>query len=65
MKITDFQIIDTMRSHGGGFASALAVAAMRADHDNLARIKRAFPEYWTNYRLLAERIASKLAREDA
>jgi hypothetical protein len=49
MNITDSQIMHAMASNGGGFASALAQAAFRADPENLARIKAAFPELWATY----------------
>ena len=38
-----------MRKYGGSFVKALAEAALRADDDNLRRIKTAWPEYWAKY----------------
>ena len=49
-----------MRIYGGGFASALAVAASHADDDNLVRLQRAFPDYWTVFEAMAARKKSKL-----
>lgn len=36
-------IVDAMRSYGGGFVSALALAIARADSDNARRLHQAFP----------------------
>ena len=38
-----------MRTYGGGFVKKLAEAADQADSNNLARIKKAWPEYWGEY----------------
>lgn len=65
MKITDHEVIETMRIYGGGFASALAVAASHADDDNLVRLKRAFPDYWKVFEAMAASKKSKLERDDA
>lgn len=46
---------EAMRTVGGGFVKALGEALMRADPGNRARIKEAFPEYWEQYRTIAER----------
>lgn len=51
--MTDYQIVQAMRACGGSFARALAEAFDRADLDNQARIKIAFPELWEEYRNLA------------
>ena len=64
MKITEKEIIETMRIYGGGFASALAVAASHADDDNLVRLKRAFPDYWQVFESMAASKKSKLEREE-
>lgn len=45
----DLKVIEAMRKHGGGFVKALAEAAFRADSENLAKIKDAWPEYWKQY----------------
>ena len=52
-EVTDYDVIVAMDKSGGGFAKALAGAARRADSHNLDRIKRAFPDYWEQYTLLA------------
>lgn len=39
-----------MIEHGGGFVHHLGEALMRADANNTARIKAAFPEYWQTYK---------------
>ena len=54
-----------MRIYGGGFASALAVAASHADYDNRDRLKRAFPDYWQVFESMAASKKSKLERDDA
>jgi hypothetical protein len=65
MKISEKEIINTMRIYGGGFASALAVAASHADYDNRERLKRAFPDYWQVFESMAASKKSKLERDDA
>jgi len=42
-----------MVKYGGGFVRSLAEAAMRADSDNLRRIKEAWPEYWERYSIMS------------
>ena len=49
MSIEDIKIVEAMLKYGGGFANALAKAAMRADKDNLKRIKQGWPELWDEY----------------
>lgn len=53
--ITDHDIADAMMSFGGGFVEALARAFYRADPCNAEKLKRAFPEYWAEYRDIAKR----------
>ena len=65
MEIKEQEVIETMRKYGGGFASALAVAASHADDDNLVRLKRAFPDYWQVFESMAASKKSKLERDDA
>ncbi len=43
------EIAEVMQNQGGGFVRALAVCVLRADPENLARIKAAWPEYWAQY----------------
>jgi hypothetical protein len=45
----DLRVVEAMRRYGGSFVQALAEAASRADDNNLARLKQAFPEYWQKY----------------
>jgi hypothetical protein len=59
MTVTDRDIVITMGRYGGSFAQALAEAFYRADADNFARLKAAFPEIWENYRELATLAASQ------
>jgi hypothetical protein len=42
-----------MIKHGGGFVHHLGEALMRADANNTARIKEAFPDYWEQYKEMA------------
>lgn len=48
-QLEDGRVVDNMRRFGGGFVQALAAAWVRADLDNRARIKAAFPELWEKY----------------
>lgn len=50
---TDFAIVEAMSRFGGSFAKALAAAFQRADPDNFARLRAAFPELWSEYREVA------------
>jgi len=52
MTTEDHNIISCMKAHGGGFASALAQAALRADSINFERLKAAFPDLWDDFREL-------------
>lgn len=45
----DYRILESMELRGGGFASALARAAYRADDVNFAKLKGAFPELWEQH----------------
>ncbi len=49
MNDLDLDVIEAMEKYGGSFVQALAVAASRADADNLAKIKATWPEYWKQY----------------
>lgn len=46
---TEGQIIAAMAQYGGSFAKALAAAWMRADADNAARLREAFPHLLAQY----------------
>ena len=49
MDENDRLVVQAMATYGGGFASAIAKAAMHADDDNYKRLKAAFPEIWKTY----------------
>ena len=51
--IDRFQVARAMIKYGGGFVKPLGQALLRADPNNAARIKQAFPEYWAKYTDLA------------
>jgi hypothetical protein len=53
-KYSDAQIVESMRTRGGGFASALAEACLQADSWNLRKIKNAFSELWQEHDELLE-----------
>lgn len=53
-KFSDAQIVDSMRTRGGGFAAALAEACLQADEWNLRKIKTAFSELWEEHAELLE-----------
>ena len=57
-QIDDYAIVQAMARFGGSFAKALSDVAHKADPENLARLKAAFPELWTEYAEMA-----RLARE--
>ncbi len=57
-------ILKTMQNYGGGFASALAQAAMRADDNNYWRLKNAFPEIWAQTAEIAQRLTRRTNNED-
>ncbi len=61
MNDSDYWTVQAMKTYGGGFVQALAVTIERADDENLARIKRTWPEYWAMY----EELGAKLAAKDA
>lgn len=54
--INDYKTLDAMELYGGSFASAIAVAAQRADHFNYTRLKKAFPDLWKEYAAMAEQL---------
>lgn len=53
-KFSDAQIVDSMRTRGGGFAAALAEACLQSDEWNLRKIKTAFSELWEEHAELLE-----------
>lgn len=52
--IDHVKIANAMREYGGGFVKALAEAIVRADSENLEKLKGAFPEYFEKYAEMAE-----------
>ena len=52
-----------MMKHGGGFVHHLGQALIRADVNNTARIKEAFPEYWQTYNDIQEAEAARRSKE--
>ena len=58
---SDYQIVDAMSNYGGSFVRALGYAFRCADEINQRRLKQAFPEYWDQYRKLAESEARRAA----
>lgn len=49
MKDADLNTITAMSRFGGGFASSLANAFLKADAYNFRRLKEAFPDMWEEY----------------
>ena len=60
----DYWTIEAMAKHGGSFVEALAEAARHADRQNLAKIKSAWPEYWTEYEKTGRELEAKYVREE-
>ena len=52
--MTDWDVVEAMRTYGGSFVQALAVCYQRADVENQHRLRDAFPEIWVEYQQLAE-----------
>jgi hypothetical protein len=50
----EYEVLDAMQPHGGSFASSLAIAWKKADHDNFKRLRLAFPDYWERYEAIAQ-----------
>lgn len=61
----DSEIIDAMQRFGGSFVKELASLWHRADHQNKARLKAAFPEYWSHYSHLIDALRPKETSTDA
>ena len=49
MTTEDAAVLEAMQKYGGGFVQAIAAAASRADAENFARLKAAFPDLWRKY----------------
>lgn len=52
--MSDYEITEAMIVYGGSFVSQLGTLFRYADVYNAAKLKAAFPEYWTKYQELAE-----------
>lgn len=55
-EVTDHQVVWAMDECGGDFVKLLGKLFRRADSDNQARIKAAWPEYWEKYTDVADRL---------
>lgn len=42
-------VSENMQKYGGGFASALGYTLVKADIQNIIRIKNSWPELWEKY----------------
>ena len=47
--MTDDEITEAMMRYGGGFVADLGALFRRADAENQAILKAAFPHYWIEY----------------
>lgn len=56
----NYWTIEAMSKYGGSFVKALAEMARRADPQNLAKIKAAWPEYWTEYKIKGYELEKKI-----
>ena len=52
--MTDHDIANAMIIYGGNFVQTLGHLFQRGDAENQARAKAAWPEYWKEYREMAE-----------
>jgi hypothetical protein len=52
--LTDYEVLETMRSMGDGFARALADLWEAADSDNTARLHSAFEDLYRAYAAMNE-----------
>ena len=55
---TDHDTIKAMQLYGGSFAKALSFAALKADSENLKKIKATWPEMFQTYEMMARRTPS-------
>ena len=46
---------EAMKMYGGSFVKQLAELLQRADHINYAKLEKTFPEYFKQYREMAEK----------
>lgn len=61
MNEQDYETFMAMEAFGGGFVSALGSLAFKADATNLLRIKETWPEYYAEYKKLAEQDKARRA----
>ena len=52
MNLTDYDTIKMMQLYGGSFAKALSFAAVKADSENLKKIKKTWPEMFQFYEMM-------------
>lgn len=60
----DPKILEAMERYGGGFASAIARAARRADRSNYTRLRAAFPDLWWQFAEMAEQLERNRAEQE-
>ena len=60
----DHKVIKAMLRYGGSFVQSLANCAMRADANNLAKIKAPWPDYWQEYTNFAKREEIEFSGKD-
>ena len=56
---TDYDISQAMQRFGGSFVKLLGQLWQQGDEINRRRLKVAFPDFWREYRTLAERWAAE------
>lgn len=54
MNEEDIKVVEEMAKFGGSFVQHLAELCWHADANNLQRIKDTWPEYWKQYKDMAE-----------
>jgi len=57
--ITDHEITAAMIAYGGSFVKLLGQLYRQGDEINRRRLKTAFPDFWREYGILAERWAAE------
>ena len=50
----DLRIIEAMMAYGGSFVKSLAQCLYQADSVNYGKIKKALPDYFKEYKKMAE-----------
>jgi len=64
MNEQDYKVVNAMRKYGGSFVQSLAICAIRADANNLAKIKATWPDYWQEYTNFAKREEIEFSGKD-